>query len=292
MIMNIRDLEYIVETANHKSFSKAASYLYVSQPALSMQIKKFEDYHNIIIFERSPHNFIITETGKKIIEIARNLILESRKIKEISKLSQDKYGGDLKIAAFPTLAPYFFLKSIPLITKNFNKLKLFLIEEKTHNIIEELKSGNIDIAFLAEHSYGKEFKSKKVFTEEFLLAVNINHPLAKKKIIKRNDIEGSSLMLLEEGHCLRNQALEVCDIIGAHENSDFRASSLETLRQMVAIDAGITLIPEIAAISNKNIRYLKIKDGATRTISLVYRKDYYREELVRNIHILIANQLK
>lgn len=281
--MNIRDLKYIVEVAKLKSFTKAANAVFVSQPALTMQIKKLEDELKIKIFEREKHEFLVTKTGEKIIKKAEEILKLADEIKIIARNSSDILAGDFKLGAFPTLASYYFPKLAPKISKNFSNLKLYLIEEKTEILIEKLKSGEIDAAFMALPVNETEFEHKKIFSENFYLAVNKNNKLARRKIILKEDLKGKSLLLLEDGHCLRDQALEVCSLMGASEKSDFRASSLETLRQMVAINAGITLIPEIALIPHPEIVYVKIANAPKREIALFWRKSYFKKELIEKI---------
>lgn len=286
--MNLRDLKYIIEVANYKNFTKAAEASNVSQPALTMQIKKLEDSLGIKIFERDNHEFLVTKVGEDIIRKSQEILKIVDDIKKSAKNSHDIYAGEFKIGAFPTLATYYFPKIIPKISKHFPKLKLFLIEEKTESLLAKLKNGEIDCAFLAMPIINHDLKHRKIFEEPFYLAVSKHNKLAKKKIILKKDLQKQSLMLLEDGHCLRNQALEICSTMNAFESSDFKASSLETLRQMVAIDAGITLMPQIAAIKNNKISYLKIKPQPTREIGLYWRKEYYRAELTKEIARMIC----
>ena len=162
-------------------------------------------------------------------------------------------------------------------------LKLLLVEEKTEVLLQKLQSGEIDAAFVALPIFNESFASLKIFEEPFLLAVPRGHAFAKSKKIQAKKLRGQKLMLLEDGHWLRNQALEVCSTIGAFEQQDFKASSLETLRQMVAVGAGITLMPKIAAQKNDKIVYAEITNAHKRTIGLVWRKSLTRVELVKEI---------
>ena len=277
--MNIRDLKYIVTLAKEKHFGKAAEKAFVSQPTLSMQIKKLEDELGIQIFERSQKNFLVTKVGEKIIKKAEIILREVEEIKNIAKNSRDPFASEFRIGAFPTLASYFFPKVIGKIHKKFPKLKLFLVEEKTEILIEKLKNGELDAALLAMPIVEDEFGVEKILEEEFFLAVPKNHKFAKYKKIHTKDLKGEALMLLEDGHCLRQQALEVCSLIGAFEEQEFRASSLETLRQMVEIGAGITLIPEIAVEKSDKISYIKISPAPHREIGLYFRKSMNKELL-------------
>lgn len=281
--MNLRDLQYITEVAKQKNFTKAANALFVSQPALTIQIKKLEDQLGVKIFERGKHDFLVTKVGVEIIKKSQEILKVAEEIKKISKNSSDIKAGEIRIGAFPTLASYYFPKIIQKISKKFPKLKLFLVEEKTEILVEKLKNGEIDCAFLAMPILQHDFSCRKIFEEPFYLGLPKHHKLAKNKIICKKDLRGQELMLLEDGHCLRSQALEICSLLNAFESSDFKASSLETLRQMVEIGAGITLIPQIAIRKNDNISYVEIEHAPMREIGLYWRKNYYREELMEVI---------
>ncbi len=281
--MNIRDLKYIVAVAKEGHFAKAANQVFVSQPTLSMQIKKLEEELGITIFERSKKNFLVTKAGAEIIKKAEIILREAEEIKNIAKNSRDQYVGDFVIGAFPTLAPYFLPQITAKINKKFPKLKLFLVEEKTEKLISELKSGRIDAALLAMPIIDEDFDSIQIFEEDFLLAVSKKHELAQKKEVKLRDLKEKELMLLEDGHCLRDQALEICSMAGALAQQSFKATSLETLRQMVAVGSGITLIPEIAAKKDNKISYIKINHAPKRRIGLFFRKTSVRKELIREM---------
>lgn len=282
--MNLRDLKYLSALDEHKSFRKAADAVFVSQPTLSMQIKKLEEYLQVQLIERNNNNILLTRAGKEILEQAKIILGAEKNILDIAKSFSDPLSGELKIGAFPTLAPYYFPKIIPAINKEFPKLKLLLIEEKTESLIESLKRGKIDLAFLALPIKESELETVSILKEEFLLAVPENHRLANKEQVSEDDLEGEELLLLEDGHCLRDQALEFCKLAGAEENKSFRATSLETLRQMVLANVGITIIPEMAKKID-GLKYIKFKDSskAFREIGIVYRKHSHREKLFRGI---------
>jgi LysR family transcriptional regulator, hydrogen peroxide-inducible genes activator len=287
--MNLREFKYIIEVDREKHFAKAAQNCFVSQPALSMQIKKFEDNLGVQIFERSYGDIITTEVGKRIIEKAKNILHEYDDITNIANNYKNPFAGEFKIGAFPTLSPYLFPKVVHKISKKFPKLKLLLIEEKTEKLITMLKNGEIDAAYIALPNLDQDLEVEKIFEEPFLLAVSKNHELAKKKKVTKDDIKGKSLMLLEEGHCLRQQALEACSLLGTFEKEDFKATSLETLRQMVIAGAGITLMPEIAVQKEDKISYIKIVNAPERAIGIYCRKSYTRKELIRKIALISKN---
>lgn len=281
--MNLRDLKYIVEVAREKNFARASEKVFVSQPALSMQIKKLEETLGVEIFERDKQNFLITPVGAEIIKKAEIILHESEEIKMIAKNSKDPHKGEIRIGAFPTVASYFLPNFVKNIHKKFAHLKIFLIEAKSAELITKLKNGEIDFCLLAMPIKDDNLIGEKIFSEKFLLATPKGHPFSKKSKIQIKELRKQELMLLEDGHCLRDQALEICSMVKAFENQDFRATSLETLRQMVASGTGITLIPEIAVRSDDKISYVKIFNAPFRTIGIYYRKSSVKKNLIKEI---------
>jgi len=278
--MNLRDLHYIYLVDKYKHFGQAAKEANVSQPALSMQVNKLEDFLGVEIFERSNRKVITTNIGKKIIKTAEEIINKADYIKDLAKISDDPFAGELKIGAFPTLAPYLFPNIIPNIAESFPKLQLYLVEDKTDDLVQKLKEGEIDLAFLALPIPEDNFEHLDLFSDRFYVAVSKNHKLANNKNVTKADIDRENILLLEEGHCLRDQALEFCTMLGTNPAQDFRGSSLETLRQMVAVGGGITLVPEIAIDDNPNIKYLPFKDVVpSRRIALFYRNSSARKKM-------------
>ena len=281
--MNLRDLKYIVEVAREKNFARASAKVFVSQPALSMQIKKLEETLGVEIFERDKQNFLITPVGAEIIKKAEIILQESEEIKMIAKNSKDPHKGEIRIGAFPTVASYFLPNFVKNIHKKFPHLKIFLIEAKSDELIAKLKNGELDFCLLAMPIADENLIGEKIFSEKFLLATPKGHPFSKKSKIQIKELKNQELMLLEDGHCLRDQALEICSMVRAYENQDFRATSLETLRQMVANGTGITLIPEIAVRNDDKISYIKIFNAPFRTIGIHYRKSSVQKNLIKEI---------
>lgn len=284
--MNLRDLHYLVAVAELKHFGKAAEHCFVSQPALSMQLKKLEEYLGVQLFERSNKRVMITPVGQEIVARAQHILQESKEMIELAKHFQNPLVGRLTLGAFPTLAPYFFPKLVPEIKVHLPEISLFIVEDKTETLIQKLKQGEIDGAFLAiplpVEEEGLEYEA--LFTDTFYLAVYPNHPLAKRASVTYADVQNQSLLLLEDGHCLRDQALDVCALTGAKEHPEFRATSLETLRQMTAYGTGITLIPDIARRDHDGIVYLPFKaQPPSRRIGLFWRKTSARKEGVKSI---------
>lgn len=283
--MNLRDLKYLVAVAEYRNFRKAAEACFISQPTLSMQLKKLEEYLQIQLIERDNRNVLLTSAGNQIVEKAKLILDLEKQIKDSAKSFQNPFEGDVRIGAFPTLAPYYFPKIMPKINKAFPKLKVYLFEEKTEILIDKLEQGKIDFAFLATPVHSSKLNHEVVFKEKFLVAVSEKNELVKKKFVKTSDIATQNLLLLEDGHCLREQALEFCSLNLLTENASFRATSLETLRQMVASNMGITLVPEIAAIETNGIKYLPLDKSikAGREIGLYYRNSGNAGEVGRKI---------
>src|ERR1700744_6744228 len=276
--MNLRDLHYLVALAEHRHFGRAAEASFVSQPTLSTQIKKLEDELGVALVERTPRKVLLTETGREIARRARGVISEIDEIKAIAQRTGDPESGSLRLGVFPTLGPYLLPHLVPLVRSRFPRLELLLVEEKTEHVIRMLREGSLDAAVLALPLHEESLHTEFLFEEPFVLAVPDAHPLAQKKNrLKLSDLEDENLLLLEDGHCLRDQALEVCQLAGAGEKTGFRATSLETLRQMVAANVGITLLPMLAikppVARTDNVRLLEFAGHPpSRRIALVWRK--------------------
>ncbi len=272
--MNIKDLKYFVSVCEHKHFKKAAEENFVSQPALSIQLKKLEDELGVKLFERSNKKVIITEAGKKLYDPAKKSLQNIKDIKYIAKNYQDQFANTFTLGAFPTLAPYLFPKLSTNIRKDNNKLKLFLIEEKSDVLIEKLKTGKLDAAFLSLPINDPQLKEEFLFEDPFFLAAPLNSKLSKKKTISQSDLSSNDLILLDEGHCMRDEAINYCKTNINTKNEMFRATSLETLREMISMGTGITLIPKIAMRQSDNLRYIPFSQPTpSRKIGIVYRKN-------------------
>ncbi len=281
--MNIRDLKYLVALIEHRHFGKAAEICFVSQPALSMQIKKLEAELGVQLIERTNKSVMLTEIGNLLGERARLILNQVNEMRELAKLTNDPYSGDLKLGIFPTLAPYLLPHIVPKLAAAYPKLSLYLIEEQTASLLEKLKNGKIDTAILALPILDPGLSVNPLFDEEFVLGVPNAHPLAKRKMIKQTELTNTNLLLLEEGHCLRQQALALCHNVNAEENQNFRATSLETLRHMVASGLGITLIPKLACKENDGVTYLSFSGAKpSRTIGMLWRKSSAKEKLLND----------
>ncbi len=282
--MNIRDLKYLVAIADHCHFGMAAAACFVSQPALSMQIKKLENSLGVQLIERTSKTALLTATGKLITEHARDILCRVETIKEVAKQANDPYSGELHLGVIPTLAPYLLPHIIPGLSKLFPKLTIYLVEEQTSTLIAKLKQGKLDGALLGLPLIDEDFIGLPLFEEEFMLAIPPKHSLSKRKIIKISDLENKVLLLLEDGHCMRDLALDVCHRAKASESKGFRATSLETLRHMVASNAGMTLIPKLAYKSNDGVYYLPFSSPKpSRVVGMVWRPSSAKKNLLENM---------
>ena len=291
--MNLRDLRYFIALAETRHFGRAAETCFVSQPTLSTQLKKLEEELGVTLFERAPRNILLTPAGEQILRHAKLALSHVSTMQEIAKHTKDPESASIRLGIFPTLAPYLLPHVVPKLRKRFPNLELLLIEEKTEILIHQLRDGRIDAAILAEPLVEEQFESMHLFTEPFVLALPENHPLSKQRTLGLGELEQQHLLLLEDGHCLRDQALEVCALSGASEKEGFRATSLETLRQMVAAGVGITLLPMLAVKppvpKSPYIRLLPFRNPApTRGIALYWRKSSVRGAFLHDLGRQIA----
>lgn len=272
--MNIRDLEYLAALAEYKHFRRAADACHVSQPTLSGQIRKLEDELGITLLERTSRKVLFTQSGMLLVEQAKKVLREVKLLKEMASNQGTEMSGPLHIGVLPTVGPYLLPHIIPILQTSFPKLELFLYEAQTTQLLDQLETGRLDCAIVAAVRESESFIEIPIFDEKMLLAVADQHPWSKEKVIPLERLNGQELLMLDDGHCLRDQAMGYCFSAGAKENSHFQATSLETLRNMVAANAGITLIPQLAALNDnarQGVTYIHCQPEPTRQIMLVYR---------------------
>lgn len=245
--MNLRELQYLVALADHRNFGRAADVCLVSQPTLSTQIRKLEEELGVVLVERAPRNVMLTAAGAEIVERARRALHEVEQIRVAARRQSQPGAGSVRLGVFPTLGPYLLPHVVPAIGERLPRLELRLVEDKSDALLEQLDEGRLDAAILASPIQNAQLHAELLFDEPFLLAVPRRHPLARQSLIDVAELAAHDLMLLEDGHCLRAQALDVCHLAGGAEAARFRATSLETLRQMVLAGSGITLLPQLAA---------------------------------------------
>ncbi|MDP2254067.1 MAG: LysR substrate-binding domain-containing protein, partial [Thiobacillus sp.] len=275
--MTLQELKYLVALADHGHFGRAAEACFITQSTLSTQIRKLEDFLGVTLFDRSLKRVTPTPIGQEILQAARSIVEESERIRELARHSQDPMARTIHLGVIPTLGPYYLPHALTLVHKKHPDLRLLLREEMTPQILEHLANGKLDAGLLALPVSDDSLHVEPLFHEPFLAALPAGHPLAKRDTLKVSDIINEKLLLLDEGHCLRDQALDVCGS-GSRGREEVRATSLETLRQMVGMGLGLTLLPALSVdagprVSKKSVEIRPFKKPVPgRTIGLVWRK--------------------
>lgn len=289
--MNLRDLKYLVAVADTRHFGRAAEACFVSQPTLSTQIRKLEDFLGVTLIERNNRQVLLTSIGEKVVAQAREVLRNSDQLVRLAREASDPFGGEFRLGIIPTIAPYLLPNILPAIREAYPGLQVQLVEAQTATITESLRAGRLDALILALPVEGESFRTLPLYDEPFYLALAPAHPLHRLNSVRSRDLQEMDILLLEDGHCLRDQALEVCKQQDARENSNFSASSLETLRHMVAANIGITLMPELAMNEHdRSVRYIPFEpgnDAPHRTVGLVWRSTSTREPLLHGLAEII-----
>jgi LysR family hydrogen peroxide-inducible transcriptional activator len=291
--MNLRDLQYLVALAETGHFGEAAERCHVSQPTLSAQIKKLEEYLGVQLFERQPRNVTVTDVGRRVVDRARQVVQGAEDIREIARASRDPLTGKLRVGLIPTIAPYLLPRVASRLRTRLPDLQLMLYEHQTAPLLQKLRAGELDLAILALPADTAGLSTRSLFAESFVVAMPRGHRLAARKRLKPGDLAGETLLLLEDGHCLRDQALDVCGSVAVSEEQDFRATSLETLRQMVASGLGVTLLPRLAAEGPiAGARGVEIRPFAppspSRLVGAVWRSSSTREPAIEAVCDVLA----
>jgi LysR family hydrogen peroxide-inducible transcriptional activator len=284
--VTLTQLEYIVAVDTYRHFVTAADACFVTQPTLSMQIKKLEDALGEVVFDRSKQPIVPTDIGQKIIAQARIVIAERNKIEEVVKENATDVSGELSIGIIPSLAPYL----LPLFMGTFSKLypfvKVHIIELMTEEIMDRLKRDVLDVGILVTPLHEGGIIEKPLFYEKMVLYIHKNHSLAKKKRLKTSDIATPDLWLLSKGHCFRSQVLNLCSYQHSIKSTlpfTYESGSLETLKKFVEREGGFTILPELAAEAVTKESQTRIKQFETiplREVSLVYTRNYSKKRLL------------
>lgn len=290
--MNLRELQYVVALADHGNFARAAAACYVSQPTLSTQLKKLEQYLGVQLFERTKKRVLPTAAGKEIITQARVVLADIERLKALARGAVDPFAGDVQLGVIPTLGPYLLPHVLRNLRSTYPRLRLYVRELQTALLLQELRDGKLDLVLLALPIEARGLCVQPLFHEPFLLALPPGHPLARRTRVRQAELAGERLLLLEEGHCLRDQALALCGARGAAEDEGLRATSLETLRQMVASGVGTTLMPALAAEAGRMDKRLLVfrafaAPAPRRTIGAAWRQGFARETVARALADLI-----
>ena len=273
---SLRQLQYAVAVADARSFRRAAEQCGVSQPSLSAQLAQLEGALGVRLFERDRRRVLLTPAGEALIERARRVLIDADDLVDAARRLGDPLAGTLSIGVIPTISPYLLPAAAPAIGRAHPRLTVRWREDKTENLARELHGGRLDAALLAlEADLGGPLQREVIGRDRFVLVTPRAHPLAKQtRPATLGDLRGAPLLLLDDGHCLRDQALAVC--AGARtEELAFRATSLPTLAQMVSAGAGVTLLPRLAVATENRRAHLAVRpiadERAFRTLALVWR---------------------
>jgi LysR family hydrogen peroxide-inducible transcriptional activator len=296
--MTLTELKYIVAVARERHFGKAAEACYVSQPTLSVAVKKLEEELDIKLFERSANEVTVTPLGEEIVRQAQSVLEQAAAIKEIAKRGKDPLGGSLALGIIYTIGPYLLPDLVRQMIARTPQMPLMLQENFTVKLLEMLRTGEIDCAILAEPFPDAGLAVAPLYDEPFMAAVPINHPLAKQTEVTSEELKNETMLLLGSGHCFRDHVLEVCPEFARFSSNaegirkSFEGSSLETIKHMVAAGMGVTLVPRLsvpkAALAAKPkrheeayVKYLPFAgDPPTRRVVLAWRRSFTRYEAI------------
>ncbi len=285
--MTITQLEYVVAIDIHRHFAMAADHCHVTQPTLSMQVSKLEQELGLKIFDRSKLPVVPTEHGKEIIAQAKRILAEVSVIGDIVQNKKGIFQGQLKVGIIPTLAPYLLPLFVKSFAKKYPQVKLIVNELTTDILIERLREGKVDAAILVTPLQEAGFREYVLFYEELLVYVSKKNQLFNKEYVLSKDIDPSKLWLLEEGHCFRSQIENLCELKKVAKEGrlfEYEAGSIETLRKMVEINDGITILPELATtdLRSSQLQLLrKFKSPAPmREVSLVVQRDNMKKKMI------------
>lgn len=295
----ITQLEYLLAVDQEKHFGKASKLCHVSQPSLSTQIQKLEEELEVVIFDRSKKPIMTTDIGQEIINQAKIVIKEHRKLKDLAAINSVEIKGEFKLAVIPTLSPYLIPLFIRSFSQAFPKIQLKVSEQKTQDIIKLLGNDEIDAGLLVTPLEDDRIIERHLFFEPFYAYVSEGHPLLKKKKLAENDLNTNQLWLLEEGHCFREQVLKVCSVdkrATVLENVEFTSGNLETLKHLVRKSNGYTLLPELAVLelNEKEAKSHIIpftKPAPTREVSLVHSRSFLKESIIKAMEETIIASL-
>lgn len=296
--MTLNELKYIVAVAKERHFRKASESCFVSQPTLSIAIKKLENELGVILFERHKSEILITPIGKKIIELAETVLRKTELIKQLAKEEQGDQSGELKVGAIYTIAPYLLPKLIPEFHQRSPKTPFILQENFTHLLVEKLLNGELDLVVLSLPFENPNIETLALYQEPFVAAIPNDHPLAKQDEISLQDIENERFLLLGAGHCFRDQVIDSfpnlnhLNLKTGHIQRTLEGSSLETIRFMVASGAGITILP-CSSINQHDDQLFTVKaikaPVPSRTVALAWRKTFPRKQILETFKQALNN---
>ncbi len=286
--MNLRDLRYVCAVADHKHFGRAAAVSHVSQPTLSGQIRKLEDYLGVKIFERTNKSVRLTPAGERVVALARDVLRGAEEIERVARAAQDPASGPLRIGLIPTIAPYLIPLFLSPLRRRLPRIQPIFVETITRDLEARLEAGDLDAVVLATAPVSPRLRSLPLYREPFWLAVPRGHPLEHAETIDLGALAADELLLLTEGHCFRDQALAACRLKAPAEGADMSATSLETIINLVGAGQGITLAPALATkgawTADLGVILRKLDQGtAYRDIGLIYRVGFPREAVLEQV---------
>ncbi|MEN9316421.1 MAG: hypothetical protein RIS35_2814 [Pseudomonadota bacterium] len=288
--MTLTELKYIVAVARERHFGRAAESCFVSQPTLSVAIRKLEDELGVQLFERGNTEVSVTPIGQQIVEQAQRVLEETNAIRELARLGKDPLAGPLRVGVIYTIGPYLLPHLVRRMIHDVPQMPLVLQENFTVKLLESLRQGDLDIAILADPFSDAGLMTWGVYDEPFVVAVPRSHPWAVRESIHSEELKGANMLLLGSGHCFRDHVLEVCPEMARYSQASggiqktFEGSSLETIRHMVASGIGITVLPMLASPQTREdglLRYIPFETPVPmRRVSLVWRKSFPRPQAV------------
>ena len=272
----VKQLRYLIELEKHGHFGKAAEACFVSQSAFSVAIRELESTLGTQLFDRTNKSVTITAIGQEIVVQARLVIRDLEALMDMAQVSSEPLSGKLKLGVIPTISPFLLPKILPLLRTHFPQLQLFLQEDTTQRVYERLMSGELDVVLIAFPYELRNVEKMKLFNDQFLLAYKSDSQFINTQKISVEHMQSESILLLEDGHCLRDHALSACKIRNMNKVSHFAASSLLTLIEMVEADLGVTYLPEMAKdspmLKNTNIKTQAMPKSSHREIGLIWRQ--------------------
>jgi LysR family hydrogen peroxide-inducible transcriptional activator len=287
--VTLTELRYIVAVARERHFGRAAEACFVSQPTLSVAVKKLEEELGVTLFERGPGEVSVTPPGHKVVEQAQRVLEEAARVREMAASGRDPLAGPLRVGAIYTIGPYLLPRLIPILRRTAPLMPLHIQENYTHRLAESLKNGETDVVMLALPFAETGIETRAVYDEPFVVAVPKGHAWEGRKRVSSDELARESLLLLGEGHCFRDQVMDICQAARAREKSGLtrivEGGSLETIRQMVASGVGVTVLPATAAVAEGGagslIRLLPFaRPAPTRRVALAWRRSFPRPEAI------------
>ncbi len=288
----MKQLEYLTALADTRHFGRAAKRCNVTQSTLSAGIRDLESVLGTPVAERSNRRVLITRVGVEIAEKAKALLRDAEKIMDVASAGRSPMTGEIHLGVIPTISPFFLPRILPTLREKFPELTIYLREEQTAPMLVRLEDGELDTVLIALPWETGDLAVEDILEDEFLFACDRTHPLADAGVVPLKALAGEHLLLLEEGHCLRGHALDVCRIGDRGARTQFEASSLHTLVQMVAAGIGVTLVPQLAVDAQialgTDISLSRLATPASRRIGLAWRKTSLRADEFR----LLADTLR